>query len=932
MHTMDGTKWQVTNKPYIIYFKEEEIMKSFFKKLAFVMAMAMVVTLAAPAAANADGLEPLVLSVNGVASTEETIAMDETVDFGFLGAKDGWRDLIVGWKSSNEAVAKVDGNGLVTPVAPGTTVISYELTGYEVAKATVTVEGDEPVVVEPDFDYTQKDLKTVVLDFGQDVSKVKKENVELYRVFMTNGKPVEVFWPINAFTAKDNTITLSSFTQLGDGATYVVKVAGLEPQEFTSVVPELTDIDNVTFTYGTDGKNGQAFVYDEETLTPYPVTFKYALSAAGMDVTDMFKDFVQVEYTLLSPDPEDEANGDLLQYISFFGDPATGSVSVMKEMTVVVGIKAVYQTEDGTPVEIPAQPQVIEFEKKPEIGFAGITGWTIWNGTDAKKVVWYDETTDLAKLGEIPAGDAGYKVVLKVKDTRGNEYVTDPAAAKDGLPFIGNAEGLLNGKYWFKYYSTNTDTFLVNESGSVVDRYAVPTLTTYTGSNNAVIYVAMYTVDEAGQEVFVDNVYAFRFKIGAEKKHVDFKLASEKGYTVNADALNEKFVTTSVTVTPIHQYNGGTFVIEGLGGSSIGNGWNVTCSNDKVPVVASINDKGVVTVDIDGRDLYAAATTNNFTYTVTVNGLSKSFTITLKRPNWRDFTTEYARTNGESGFRATNYPANVTNGEGMLYDILIDVDAYGLKRINMPTAKPVKLSTKTSGDGKTNFEVAATVEVNKSSSSVQVGSFNTAEFIILNNKNWATTTGQYHKGDRLVALLDGNGKMVLPQGSIYSITPIEGGFKVQFTQNDNGVVTYAKADNYKLAVYTVTAENTTTGVFTYTTTTAGISVADDRNQITAVERKDNDTALTIADPAAPTQEELAAIVVDAFKVSLAGSEWKLDNTLVKAVEAECNGEYVIIKNVTFNITVDKSTTAGSDVYTSAKVPVNMSVKLGYDAE
>ena len=83
-------------------------MKSFFKKLSLVMALAMVVTLAAPAAqafaadliiagqeeAKADAKESYSVEVGG-----------EPIDFKFYGAAAGWQDLYK-WESSDETIAK----------------------------------------------------------------------------------------------------------------------------------------------------------------------------------------------------------------------------------------------------------------------------------------------------------------------------------------------------------------------------------------------------------------------------------------------------------------------------------------------------------------------------------------------------------------------------------------------------------------------------------------------------------------------------------------------------------------------------------------------------------------------------------------------------------------------------------------------------------
>ena len=83
------------------------MMKSFFKKLSLVMALAMVVTMMAPAA-SAFAADLLIAGQNEAkadAKAEYSVAVGEEVDFKFYNAGKGWQDSY-NWTSSDETVAK----------------------------------------------------------------------------------------------------------------------------------------------------------------------------------------------------------------------------------------------------------------------------------------------------------------------------------------------------------------------------------------------------------------------------------------------------------------------------------------------------------------------------------------------------------------------------------------------------------------------------------------------------------------------------------------------------------------------------------------------------------------------------------------------------------------------------------------------------------
>jgi len=116
-------------------------MKSFFKKLAFVMALAMVVTMAAPAAQKAVAAEdkkPLAIAYQEGAAikTLNLKNVGDEEDLRFLYAPANYKELGVTWSSSNPNVVSVDDNGLVKAEAEGNATISVAI-GTETASIDV---------------------------------------------------------------------------------------------------------------------------------------------------------------------------------------------------------------------------------------------------------------------------------------------------------------------------------------------------------------------------------------------------------------------------------------------------------------------------------------------------------------------------------------------------------------------------------------------------------------------------------------------------------------------------------------------------------------------------------------------------------------------------------------------------------------------------
>uniref|UniRef100_UPI0031B81561 Ig-like domain-containing protein n=1 Tax=Anaerolentibacter hominis TaxID=3079009 RepID=UPI0031B81561 len=180
-------------------------MKNFFKKLAFVLALVMIVTVAAPAAANK----------SDAAAAQKLNATSKTLDVG--NKNSGKYDFNIknkvagskySWTSSNKKVATVNKSGVVTAVAPGKATISVKITlpnkTTKTLKATVTVRQDASKVA---IKTSKFDTANMVVGGSYDFDRTMTPKVSTNKTYWTVTKL--------AADAKDNKVIAN--TQKGSG-------------------------------------------------------------------------------------------------------------------------------------------------------------------------------------------------------------------------------------------------------------------------------------------------------------------------------------------------------------------------------------------------------------------------------------------------------------------------------------------------------------------------------------------------------------------------------------------------------------------------------------------------------------------------------------------------------------------------------------------
>ena len=489
-------------------------MKSFFKKLAFVMALAMVVSMVAPAG-SALAAETGV-SLQGTKTIVETYELEKgaTVDFSFQGAPKDWKSTFK-WTSSNEAVATVTPAGVVTAVAAGTATIKITAGADASYAETVVVTVKAPAAADA-FEVKQVSTTAINLVFATK-QDVKAEDLEFSMKF----GDVYAVLPIKDVKVNENVATVTvGDNHLIDGETYNFKF-GNQSVDF---VASIGDIESVAYTYFTDYYgDGAAYVSTEEKpslVTLVPVFY----DANGIDVSAKYVEVedgivnitgdLNVEYEIVNED-----------YDAYDFD-VNGTIEFLKAAPAAVKILVSWTNIDGEETVKPYSGVIVGAERAPltvKVTKAGfyVPGWFYDQAalrafqTNSESSPWSKAQTS---WNMSDATDLYFAAALS--DNRGTKRLATGSNYEYGT---------------FEFESSNTEIFDIDSDSGLLSFYKAGTAS-----------VLVYFVDLEGNRVLA----------GAQKLtfYPERYVATYEVDASTTVALGSKNHTGNVTLTAYDQY------------------------------------------------------------------------------------------------------------------------------------------------------------------------------------------------------------------------------------------------------------------------------------------------------------------------------------------------------------------------------------------
>ena len=512
-----------------------------------------------------------------------TIEMGKTTTLKANGLKDNVGDRYeFDWSSTDTNVATINSAGVITPKAPGLTVIcltvkkvfsgeTMEATpiallvtekGAYVPTITPTPTGKPTATVTPTPTYkpavtvTPTAIPTTVTPVPSDSyvpytvklesdrsflltfeSKVDytTTDIELYQLIVAGNTVIPVKWEVANVTT-DSTgkkLQVVSASTLTNGEQYLIK-AGPADTDGTKVNVYIGAPNRIEITYECLGKEGVAYSYDEVAAIDVPVTLSYQLYYGTIDVTETYCNRGYMNYEFVANKYYD--NVSLNDNILTFFD---------SNVSVVVAGTFTYYTDNGASKDIKSTI-AIKSTKLPAYGITGVIKTTIIDGSASNltKIDW-NNTTD-----QVIANTVNTKVVALIADTYGNYYSTDERGVDKSQKIysINDPEQLfLKCGYGIEFSAPDPNQILIGSDGSMYP---------FKATSKAAAIITLTNNGMNGNSNYSRNIGACQIKVLEEKK-LSSVAVEKTGITLAASALSgyeNRFCTTDVEILLKDQY------------------------------------------------------------------------------------------------------------------------------------------------------------------------------------------------------------------------------------------------------------------------------------------------------------------------------------------------------------------------------------------
>ena len=553
-----------------------------------------------------------------------TLNLDQTVDLNFYGVTN-WSSSLYStkWSSSNPEVATVDNYGVITPVAPGTTTVTIEITNkitgnplsvtpVEFTVPAAEIEDEKPKEEKPEveepkeeepkeeepkeeepkeevsqkFTARQSSDTVITLTFeNKDVTASELENGLSFYYYVGD---VKISYPIKVVSVKNGVATLSSYVTFTDGTKYGFSY-GEESAEFVASIGEVASIQ---YSWNSDGENFKAYAGTDTTIT-----YKL-LNKQGIDITAtaMNQPDASVTFSLV----KESENGDF-----WISDAAEGKIFFNSENAVaqveIEYITGQYDPETYEPIAGPKTVATIVSSKAPAYGINAAAGGVATivknSAAEGESIDWKKASTVIA-LGDDEKNS--FRLVAKLTDTKGEPVYTDTMDAEKGT---------------FSFATTNTSVLYVSDDGSL--------MTNNTGTVNVLVYFT-----PAGNTTStVVAVLPVTVRPARTVTSLTLDKTSDVISTESGNGFNEttfKVILKDQLGDPIE----GDIEIT----SNLKNLPNGVAS---IPVIGPVEGAdGEYTFTVTGSidNLPSGATGYAYSFTVKSGNLTKTFNVTVKKP------------------------------------------------------------------------------------------------------------------------------------------------------------------------------------------------------------------------------------------------------------------------------------------------------------